>query len=74
MKAESRNRRRQLERMEAYQEADQTIRDLHALCARPGRRGMSVGQMVGVAAQMGLLCVRPRFSGAYVSTREETPA
>jgi len=40
---------------QAYLEAHQVIRDLHKLVGRPGENGLSVGEMVRVAAQMGLL-------------------
>ena len=56
MKNERRNdKRHQQERLLAYREADQTMQDLHRLLAKPGRDGLSVGQMVNVAAKMGLL-------------------
>ncbi|MCP4707995.1 MAG: hypothetical protein GY869_05175 [Planctomycetes bacterium] len=40
---------------QAYLEAHQVIRDLHQLVAQPGGNGLSVGEMVQVAAKMGLL-------------------
>ena len=39
----------------AYLEAHLVIRDLHQLVDRSGGNGLSVGEMVQVAAQMGLL-------------------
>ena len=56
MKNERRNDKvhQQLNRHANY-EAQQVIRDLHLLVRQPGRGGLSVGEMVKVAAKMGLL-------------------
>jgi hypothetical protein len=44
----------QLEQLD-YMEAQYTLAKLHGLLAQPGRKGLSVGEMVSVAASMGLL-------------------
>lgn len=45
----------QRERLTAEKEAQDALAQLHELLARPGRRGLRVGQMVKVAARLGLL-------------------
>ena len=56
MRNERRNdKTHQQSNQQAYLEAQRAIRDLHRLVGRPGRGGLSVGEMVNVAAQMGLL-------------------
>ena len=56
MKNERRNdKQHQRRRLQDFSDATETIRDLHRLVARPGRGGLSVGEMVNVAAKMGLL-------------------
>jgi hypothetical protein len=49
------DKERQLLPTSAMGDVQQTIRELHGLLARPGRAGLSVGEMVSVAASMGLL-------------------
>jgi hypothetical protein len=61
------------EPLDATLDAWQNFTDLHAQLTRPGRRGMSVGEMVGVAAQMGLLDPRPRSSESVWLDAEEKP-
>jgi len=53
LKRNDKNNQRQL--MQARYEARQVIQELHDLLARPSRLGLSVGEMVNVAASMGLL-------------------
>ena len=56
MKNERRNDKvHQQLNQQAYYEAQQVIKDLHQLVRQPGRGGLSVGEMVKVAAKMGLL-------------------
>lgn len=56
MKNERRNDKlHQRLRLQAYRDADATLHNLHRLVAGPGRCGLSVGEMVNVAATMGLL-------------------
>ena len=72
MKNERRNdKKHQQERLQAYQDANETIRNLHHLVDRPGRTGLSVGQMVNVAAAMGLLSSTRRSAPRYRSPREK---
>ena len=49
--------------LEAAREAREVIAQLHGLVARPGRRGLRVGQMVKWAASMGLLQDRKTKTG-----------
>ena len=53
LKRNDKNNQRQL--MQARYEARQVILELHDLLTRPSRPGLSVGEMVNVAASMGLL-------------------
>jgi len=56
MKSERRNDKvHQHLNQQVYLEANQVIRNLHQLVGRPGESGLSVGEMVQVAAKMGLL-------------------
>lgn len=41
--------------LQAYREAEDAKQQLHKLLAKPGHDGLSVGEMVNVAARMGLL-------------------
>ena len=42
-------------RLQALREAEQAIADLHKLLDQPDQKRLSVGKMVDLAAQMGLL-------------------
>ncbi len=59
MKNERRNdKEHQRQKLQAYRQAQQVIRDLHHLAGNPHTSNINVGQMVSLAAGMGLL--RPR--------------
>ena len=56
MKNERRNDKvHQNQELQAYREAEDAQQQLHKLLAKPGQEGLSVGEMVNVAARMGLL-------------------
>lgn len=46
----------QRQRMQDFRQAEQALLALGGLLSRPGRIGITVGEMVNVAAGMGLLC------------------
>ena len=49
--------------LQAKREAQQTILELHGLLSRPDRKGLTVGEMVNVAATMGLLNSENKHAG-----------
>ena len=56
MRNERRNdKRHQQLNQQANLEARQVVLELHQLVRTPGKKGLSVGEMVNVAAKMGLL-------------------
>ncbi len=56
MKNEHRNDKvHQNQELQALREAEDAKLQLHKLLAKPGQDGLSVGEMVNVAARMGLL-------------------
>lgn len=61
MKNERRNdKEHQRQRLQAYRQAQQVIRDLHRLAGTPDKPNINVGQMVSLAAGLGLLEPRQR--------------
>ena len=61
MKNERRNdKEHQRQRLHAYRQAQQVIRDLHRLAENTDKANINVGQMVSLAAGMGLLQTRQR--------------
>jgi len=54
------DKQQQRERFQSYREAQLALTDLHKLLANRQRPGLTVGQMVNVAATMGLLEQRKR--------------
>jgi len=61
MKNERRNdKEHQRQKLQAYRQAQQVIRDLHHLAGNPDKANINVGQMVSLAAGMGLLPPRQR--------------
>jgi len=46
--------------LHAYRQAQQVIRDLHRLAENTDKANINVGQMVSLAADMGLLQTRQR--------------
>jgi hypothetical protein len=75
MKNERRNdKEHQKQRLHAYREAQQVIYNLHNLAGNSHESRINVGQMVSLAATMGLLQTRERQPREYQPRERQPPA